>query len=367
VAGSWGHVPVGCSVQSGGDWAAHFNRRDSGSNSGIYSPVCTGPQVANMLVAHMGVAASDTCGSTSVNEAECLEAVRALLPAGQAQGRSHLVAGSWGHVPVGCSVQSGGDWAAHFNRRASGSNDGGYSPVCNGPPTPQVQNGNLEEGFSTGSYEYTHNVPGWAASGGTVSCRSGNGPWGGVSSQGNYYVALQGRGAAIQQAVGGHIPGHTYRLQLTTAQRQNSPGGRSAYLRITASGVEAMNEHISSSGFAERAVSYTATSATVDIRLENVVGGGDQTVFVDAIQIAEAPHGSEYQVFIDRSGTNTRCVTSTVPVTCAADAGDLASRINSHPAGDRFDITVNGDQVCARRLDHGGGWGMHLRIACAVA
>jgi len=161
------------------------------------------------------------------------------------------------------------------------------------PPTPQLRNGNLEEGFSTGSYEYTHEVPGWAASGGTVSCRSGNGAWGGVSSQGNYYVALQGRGAAIQQAVGGHIPGHTYRLQLTTAQRQNSPGGRDAILRITASGVEAMNEHISSSGFAERAVSYIATGETVDIRLENVVGGGDQTVFVDAIQIAEAPHGSD--------------------------------------------------------------------------
>jgi len=78
--------------------------------------------------------------------------------------------------------------------------------------------------------------------------------------------------------------------------------------------------------------------------------------------------GSELQVFIDRSASdNTRCVTSTVPVTCAADAGNLGSRINDHPAADRFDITVNGDQVCAQRLDSNGGWGMRLRLSCIVA
>jgi len=77
--------------------------------------------------------------------------------------------------------------------------------------------------------------------------------------------------------------------------------------------------------------------------------------------------GSEYQVLIDRSSSdNTRCVTSAVPVTCAANAGDLGTRINDHSAGDTFDITVNGDQVCARRTDSSGGWGMRLRVACVV-
>jgi len=82
--------------------------------------------------AHLGVTASNFCTTESVSEAECLDAVRALLPEGQAQGRQNLVAGSWGHVPPGCSVQSRGDWAAHYNRRDSGSNDGGYTPVCSG-------------------------------------------------------------------------------------------------------------------------------------------------------------------------------------------------------------------------------------------
>jgi len=40
-----------------------------------------------------------------------------------AGSRWSLLYGSLGHVPVGCSVQIGGEWTAHFNRRASGSND----------------------------------------------------------------------------------------------------------------------------------------------------------------------------------------------------------------------------------------------------
>jgi len=131
VAGSWGWVPPGCSVQSdfthgrNGDFAAHYNRRN-GNNDGGYTPVCVGIQ--------SGAAGANSCG-TSVSEAQCLEAVQKLLPEGQAQGRTHLVAGSWGWVPPGCSVQSrfthgqNGDWAAHYNRR-NGNNDGGYSTVC---------------------------------------------------------------------------------------------------------------------------------------------------------------------------------------------------------------------------------------------
>ena len=82
------------------------------------------------------VVASNVCEAQDVSEANCLEAVHELLPDGQVQGRTHLVAGSWGWVPPGCSVQShfthnqNGDWAAHYNRNPSGANDGGYTPVC---------------------------------------------------------------------------------------------------------------------------------------------------------------------------------------------------------------------------------------------
>jgi hypothetical protein len=152
--------------------------------------------------------------------------------------------------------------------------------------SPTLRNGNLEEGFSTAIFEYTNTIAGWAASGGTVSCRSGNAPWGGItSSEGNYYVALQSRGAAIQQAVDGHVTGHSYTLRVSAAQRQNGPGGRGAILKITVGVVELLNEQITSASFVQREVTYTATQSTEVIRFENIVGDGDQTIFVDDIQI----------------------------------------------------------------------------------
>merc|ERR1719215_1820368 len=84
-----------------------------------------------------GPVGGNSCSSSSdVSEADCLEAVLDLLPAGQTRGRTHLVAGSWGWVPPGCSVQSHrthgqeGDWAAHYNRNPDGRNDGGYTKAC---------------------------------------------------------------------------------------------------------------------------------------------------------------------------------------------------------------------------------------------
>jgi hypothetical protein len=46
-------------------------------------------------------------------------------------GRKTLVTGSWNDAPNGCSVQSGWDWAAHWNT-GSGNNNGSYTPVCSG-------------------------------------------------------------------------------------------------------------------------------------------------------------------------------------------------------------------------------------------
>jgi len=103
----WNHVPQGCSVQSGGDWAAHWNVKD-GANQGIYSKVGdTGP---------------------TITKSNCLD--RAISQYGDkvTKRRKHLSAGGWNHVPQGCSVQSGGDWAAHWNTK-DGKDDGTYSKV----------------------------------------------------------------------------------------------------------------------------------------------------------------------------------------------------------------------------------------------
>lgn len=83
-----------------------------------------------------------------------------------------------------------------------------------------------------------------------------------------------------------------------------------------------------------------------------------------------ATAGPVVHVLIDRSDSNTKCVTAPVAVICADDGGHFGNRVNSHQAGDTFEITVGGDdrnEVCATRTDSGGGWGMHLEIACVSA
>ena len=57
-------------------------------------------------------------------------------------------------------------------------------------------------------------------------------------------------------------------------------------------------------------------------------------------------------------------LTSSLPVICADDAGHLGNCVNSHLAGDTFEITTDGFEVCATRTDSGEGWGMHLEIVC---
>jgi len=82
---------------------------------------------------HLAAKGANQCDSGATpQEEECEAAADAMASEwGRTQGRQNLVAGSWGHVPPGCSVQSGGDWAAHYNRR-QGKNEGIYSLVCSG-------------------------------------------------------------------------------------------------------------------------------------------------------------------------------------------------------------------------------------------
>ena len=73
-----------------------------------------------------------------MNQNECESVARKLTP--DTPGRSMVVGhgggcldGSWGQVPLGCSVQSGGDWAAHY--KTSGDTGKGcihaaYQLVC---------------------------------------------------------------------------------------------------------------------------------------------------------------------------------------------------------------------------------------------
>ena len=74
---------------------------------------------------------------------------------------------------------------------------------------------------------------------------------------------------------------------------------------------------------------------------------------------------SKRDVHIGASHHNSKCVWSgSSSVKCASYAGNSGYRHNNNPYGDSFEITVSSGNVCARRTDYHGGWGMDLRISC---
>jgi hypothetical protein len=74
-------------------------------------------------------------------------------------------------------------------------------------------------------------------------------------------------------------------------------------------------------------------------------------------------------VNIGNSRGNTKCVSIAESVTCSSDAGDRGKRVNGdyRNAPDSFTFTMTNTplQLCAKRTDNRGGWGMRLKVSCS--
>ena len=115
--------------------------------------------------------------TTLVPQSECQVAARSVLPTGVEQGRKNFLVSSaagWSYAPSGCSVQSGGDWATHFNY-ANSSTDGNdnnlHRLVCKLQPPPPVAGGDVyAQTFMAGTFDILGN----GAGAGREFCRKGN-------------------------------------------------------------------------------------------------------------------------------------------------------------------------------------------------
>lgn len=77
------------------------------------------------------------------------------------------------------------------------------------------------------------------------------------------------------------------------------------------------------------------------------------------------PSGLEFcPVSIGRSGAGQKCVTFNREVFCAANSGDRGIRAGGGNWNDKFNVQVNGNQVCAERQDQNAGWSMNLKLRC---
>lgn len=102
-------------------------------------------------------------------------------------------------------------------------------------------------------------------------------------------------------------------------------------------------------------------------RLDRPDLGWGMNLAIRCVEAPPPPPPAKVEVQFGSSRSNRKCVDAPGPVACDTDAGDRGNRINTDyaSAGDRFDVQVNGVQVCARRLDRPDlGWGMNLAISC---
>eukprot|EP00927_Polykrikos_kofoidii_P035455 TRINITY_DN2_c0_g1_i2.p1 TRINITY_DN2_c0_g1~~TRINITY_DN2_c0_g1_i2.p1 ORF type:complete len:979 (-),score=117.83 TRINITY_DN2_c0_g1_i2:56-2992(-) len=65
-----------------------------------------------------------------------------------------------------------------------------------------------------------------------------------------------------------------------------------------------------------------------------------------------------------RSAFNEHCILRSHTLQCDSEAGNQGFRMNDDRHGDTFHVHVFNDWVCARRLNHDGGWGMDLKVQC---
>jgi hypothetical protein len=120
-AGSWSWVNPGCTVQSGGDWAIHWNSDPNGKDE-RYHYTTINPSYLNM--------GSVNTPTNITTFEECDRAGnKYLADIGKTPARP-IQTGSWYWVLPKCSVQSGGDWAIHWNTDDNGKdNESIYTSV----------------------------------------------------------------------------------------------------------------------------------------------------------------------------------------------------------------------------------------------
>ena len=116
-SGKFEDAPPGCSVKNGDDWAAYWNdNKDdiNGMRSGDYTTVGSYSEVKLAERQRLNGAASND------DKADCLQRAITQFGSKVTDSRNQLQMGEWSDKPYGCSVESGGDWAAHWNDNKNG-------------------------------------------------------------------------------------------------------------------------------------------------------------------------------------------------------------------------------------------------------
>ena len=121
---NWKYIPGKLNnISQGGGWVWGVN-----SSNNVYR--CKQPCDGKWILDTAGIK-EDTGGSIG-NKEECGNAAAKIYGNGKVFKKRDTQSGDWSWVPPGCTVQSGGDWAPHWNTRSGTCKSGsGYTCVEN--------------------------------------------------------------------------------------------------------------------------------------------------------------------------------------------------------------------------------------------
>jgi len=153
ITGSWSYIPNGCMMTTGGKyaWMTWFNVHPNGNNAGDWNSVCEDkgafPHVQAVLANGNSSTSAGACNATaaaSPPESRCEQAAHMARPKDKGLSPHAMTAGSWAHVPKGCSLQrphtcklkpgtaecSHGEGRAYYNRHPTGAGNPDHTNVC---------------------------------------------------------------------------------------------------------------------------------------------------------------------------------------------------------------------------------------------
>lgn len=149
-------------------------------------------------------------------------------------------------------------------------------------------------GFETpsiGNYQYNPTGGSWTFSGsagsGSGIIANGSGFSNPNAPQGVQAAFVQATGT-ISQAIGGFVPGRTYTVVFSAAQRSgvNQHGGESWNLNVDSTVIGSFNPGPGATSYADYSASFVASASTHTLAFVGTdLAGGDNTVFIDNVRI----------------------------------------------------------------------------------
>ncbi len=142
----------------------------------------------------------------------------------------------------------------------------------------------------------------WTYTGQFQLGKSGNSPWGGVDSVDGTVYAIFQRDSSIEQEITNLVPGSVYVVNWSQRGRQNYGSVNDIHISLDGSNVYSQSSVPKGPREAKSSAQFNANSVSALLKIWSTnPGGGDRTVFIDAISVNKVKVQGSFLSFISRS------------------------------------------------------------------